>query len=264
MLGLAALGGQLAFAARAVASTPFALRRHRREIGRLIGEIAWGRGAVAVAGGTVAAIGLFSFLTGTETGLRGYAAFNQVGVSAFTGFLGAYLNTRELAPLVAGLALSVTAGAGFTAQIGAARAGGEIDALEAMGTAALPFLVTTRLIAGIAMMVPLYLVGLLSSYLASRTIATALSGQAAGAFDHYFHLFLPPQDVLWSFLKALLFAVIVVIVHCYQGYHAVPDLAGAGLAVGRAVRTAMVAMAVGGFLFSLAIWGARTSVQVAG
>ena len=38
--------------------------------------------------------------------------------------------------------------------------------------------------------------GLLASYFATRTIATVYFGQSTGTYDHYFNLFLPPQDVL--------------------------------------------------------------------
>ena len=74
-----------------------------------------------------------TLFTGTVVGLQGYAALNQIGTSAFTGFVSAYFNTREIAPLVAGLALSATVGAGFTAQLGAMRINEEVDALEGMG-----------------------------------------------------------------------------------------------------------------------------------
>ena len=55
----------------------------------------------AVIGGTVGVITALAFFTGTEVGLQGYAALNQIGTSAFSGFVSAYFNTREIAPLVA-------------------------------------------------------------------------------------------------------------------------------------------------------------------
>ena len=136
---------------------------------RLLAEVTFGSGALAVIGGTVGVIAFLSFFTGTEVGLQGYAALDQLGTSAFTGFLSAYFNTREIAPLVAGLALSATVGCGFTAQIGAMRINEEIDALEVMGVPSLPFLVTTRIIAGFIAVIPLYVLGLLTSYFATRT-----------------------------------------------------------------------------------------------
>jgi phospholipid/cholesterol/gamma-HCH transport system permease protein len=258
------LGGQLAFYLRAIRWVPRTIRRYPREIVRLLAEVSFGTGALAVVGGTVGVICFLTFFTGTEVGLQGYQALNQIGSSAFTGFISAYFNTREISPLVAALALSATVGCGFTAQLGAMRISEEVDALEVMGVPSLPFLVTTRMIAGFIAVIPLYVLGLLTSYLATRTIATGYFGQSAGTYDYYFHLFLPPGDVLWSFAKALVFSVIVVLVHCYYGYTATGGPAGVGVAVGRAVRLAIVAVNIVDFFLSLAIWGATTTVRIAG
>ncbi len=258
------LGDQLTFYGRALGWTPRTLRRYKKEVMRLLAEVTFGTGALAVIGGTVGVIAFLSFFTGTEVGLQGYAALDQLGTSAFTGFLSAYFNTREIAPLVAGLALSATVGCGFTAQIGAMRINEEIDALEVMGVPSLPFLVTTRIIAGFIAVIPLYVIGLLTSYFATRTIATQAYGQSPGVYDHYFNLFLPPEDVLWSFLKVLVFAVVIILTHCYYGYRATGGPAGVGLAVGRAVRFSIVAINIIDLFLSLAIWGSTTTVRIAG
>lgn len=258
------LGGQLSFYGRSLAWTGRTLRRYKKEVLRLLAEVSFGRGALAVVGGTVGVIAFLAFFTGTEVGLQGYAALNQLGTSNFMAFLSAYFNTREIAPLVSGLALSATVGAGFTAQLGAMRISEEVDALEVMGIPSLPFLVTTRMIAGFVAVIPLYVVGLLSSYLAARTITTDYYGQSTGTYDHYFHQYLPPTDVLWSFGKVIVFAVVIILVHCYYGYHAKGGPAGVGVAVGRAVRTSIVAVNILDFFLSLAIWGASTTVRIAG
>ncbi|MFJ8668568.1 MlaE family ABC transporter permease [Streptomyces sp. NPDC093600] len=258
------LGRQMSFYGRSLAWTGRTLRRYKKEVLRLLAEVSFGRGALAVVGGTVGVIAFLSFFTGTEVGLQGYAALNQLGTSNFVAFLSAYFNTREIAPLVAGLALSATVGAGFTAQLGAMRISEETDALEVMGVPSLPFLVTTRMIAGFVAVVPLYVVGLLSSYFAARTITTGYYGQSAGTYDHYFQQYLPPVDVLWSFGKVIVFAVVIILVHCYYGYHASGGPAGVGVAVGRGVRTSIVAINILDFFLSLAIWGANTTVRIAG
>ncbi|QTZ93282.1 MlaE family ABC transporter permease [Streptomyces auratus] len=258
------LGTQLSFYGRSLAWTGRTLRRYKKEVLRLLAEVSFGRGALAVVGGTVGVIAFLSFFTGTEVGLQGYTALNQLGTSNFVAFLSAYFNTREIAPLVAGLALSATVGAGFTAQLGAMRISEEVDALEVMGVPSLPFLVTTRMIAGFIAVIPLYVVGLLSSYFAARTITTGYYGQSSGTYDHYFQQYLPPIDVLWSFGKVILFAVVIILVHCYYGYCAKGGPAGVGVAVGRGVRTSIVAINILDFFLSLAIWGATTTVRIAG
>ncbi|WP_460794995.1 MlaE family ABC transporter permease [Nocardioides pacificus] len=258
------LGEELAFYLRAIAWAPRTIRRYKKEILRILAEITLGSGALAVIGGTVGVIAAMSFFTGTEVGLQGYAALNQIGTAALSGFVSAYFNTREIAPLVAGIALAATVGCGFTAQLGAMRISEEIDALEVMAIPSLPFLVTTRIIAGLIAIVPLYVVGLFSSYFATRLTVTQFYGQSTGTYDHYFNLFLPPGDVLWSFGKVLVFAVVVILIHCYHGYNASGGPAGVGVAVGRAVRTSIVAINVIDLFLSMAIWGASTTVRLAG
>src|SRR5690348_8136920 len=258
------LGDQMSFYGRALLWTPRTIRRYTKEVLRLLAEVSFGSGSLAVIGGTVGVMVGLTLFTGVLVGLQGYSALNSIGTSAFTGFLTAFFNTREIAPLVAGLALSATVGAGFTAQLGAMRISEEIDALEVMGVPSLPYLVTTRIVAGFVAVIPLYALGLISSYFGSRVVTVVFNGQSAGTYDHYFGLFLSPVDVLCSFLKVMLFSVVVILIHCYYGYRATGGPAGVGVAVGRAVRTAIVMINIIDFFMSLAIWGATTTVRVAG
>jgi phospholipid/cholesterol/gamma-HCH transport system permease protein len=257
-------GIQLSFYVRALVWAPRTIRRYLKETLRLLTEVCFGTGGLAVIGGTLGVMIGMTMFTGLIVGMQGYAALNQLGTAALTGFISAYFNTREVAPLAAGLALSATVGCGFTAQLGAMRISEEIDALEVMAIPSMPYLVTTRVLAGIAAVIPLYAVGLLSSYLASRQITVWLYGQSAGTYDHYFTLFLPPEDVLWSFLKVIVFSALVILSHCYYGYTAQGGPAGVGVAVGRAVRTSIVLISVLDFFLSLAVWGATTTVRISG
>jgi phospholipid/cholesterol/gamma-HCH transport system permease protein len=258
------LGEELAFYIRALAATPRSVTRYRKEILRLLAEVALGSGTLAVIGGTVGVILVMTFFTGAQVGLSGYASLNQIGTAAFSGFVSAYFNTREISPLIAGIALAATVGCGFTAQLGAMRISEEVDALEVMAIPSMRFLVATRVVAGLIAIVPLYVVGLLSSYVASRLVVTAYYGQSSGTYDHYFNQFLPPGDVLWSFGKVLVFSVVVILIHCFHGYTASGGPAGVGVAVGRAVRTSIVAINVIDLFLSMAIWGTTTTVRLAG
>ncbi|GAB2815561.1 ABC transporter permease [Actinocorallia aurea] len=258
------LGRQLSFYGRAFAWFFKAITRYRTEVLRLLAEVSLGTGGLAVIGGSAVIVGFMTFFTGAELGLQGFKSLDQIGSSAFTGFIASYFNTRELAPLVSALALSATVGCGFTAQLGAMRISDEIDALEVMAVPSLPFLVSTRLVAGLIAVIPLYVIGLLSSYVATRVIVTFFFDQSGGTYDHYFNLFLLPYDILWSFGKVLIFATLVMLIHCYYGYHASGGPAGVGVAVGRSVRTSLVTINVLDLLLGLAIWGTTTSVRVAG
>jgi phospholipid/cholesterol/gamma-HCH transport system permease protein len=258
------LGDQASFYARTIGWIPKSVTRYQREVLRLLTEVAFGSGALALIGGTVVVVATLTFFTGSVVGLQSYSALNQIGTSAFSGFVTAYFNTREVAPLVSALALSATVGAGFTAQLGAQRVSEEIDALEVMAVPSLPFLVTTRVVAGFIAVIPLYVIGLVASYLAARLLVTNFYTQSPGTYDHYFNLFLPPQDVMYSFGKVLVFALVIILVHCFYGYNASGGPAGVGVAVGNAVRNSIVIFSVLDNLLTLAIWGTTTSIRIAG
>jgi phospholipid/cholesterol/gamma-HCH transport system permease protein len=257
-------GDQLLFYVKALAWTPVAVKRYRREISHILAEVAFGAGGLSLIAGTVGVIAFLAFFAGTEVGIQGYASLSQLGVAKFTAFISAYFNTREVAPLVSAIALAATVGCGYTARLGSMRISEEIDALDVMGVPSLPFLVTTRMVAAFIAVIPLYVVALLASYLAPRLITTLIYGQSAGTYDHYFLQFLPPQDMLWSFLKLIVLAVAIILIHTYYGYTASGGPAGVGVAVGRAIRSSIVTVVVTDFFLSFAIWGSTTTVRITG
>ena len=263
-LRLETLGDQLLFYAKALAWTPRVLKNYRQETMTILAEVVFGVGALSVIAGTVGVIAFLAFFAGTEVGLQGYASLSQIGVAKFTAFISAYFNTREVAPLVASIALAATVGCGYTARLGAMRINEEIDALEVMAVPSIPFLVTTRMIAGFVAVIPLYTVALLASYLSPRLITTLIYGESVGTYDHYFLQFLPPIDMLWSFGKLIILAVAIILIHCYYGFTASGGPAGVGVAVGQAIRTSIVTVVVADFFLTFAIWGSTTTVRITG
>jgi len=257
-------GDQLLFYVRAIAWVPKAVRNYRREIYNTLAEVAFGVGGLSMIAGTVGVIAFMAFFAGTEVGIQGYASLSQIGVGKFTAFVSAFFNTREVAPLVSSIALAATVGCGYTARLGAMRISEEIDALDVMGIPSLPFLVTTRMIAAFVAVIPLYVVALCASYLSPRLITTLIYHQSPGTYDHYFLTFLPPMDVLYSFLKLIVLAIAIILIHCYYGYTASGGPAGVGMAVGRAIRTSIVTVVVADFFLSFAIWGSNTTVRITG
>lgn len=264
MEALEDFGDQLSLYGRAIGWIPRALRRYPGEIARLLAEVSFGSGALIVILGTAGVMAALSLFVGSLVGLQGFRALDSLGTQALTGFVTAYFDTRDIAPLVASQALICTLGAGYTAELGAMRISEEIDALETMSVPSVPYLITTRLIAGFIAVIPMYTIGLVTSYAASRLNVTVLSGLPGGTYDHYFNLFLPASDVLWSYVKVLTFAFVIILVCCHYGYRASGGPAGVGIAVGRAVRACIVIVAIIDFFLTLAIFGTTTSVPVAG
>jgi phospholipid/cholesterol/gamma-HCH transport system permease protein len=232
-----------------------ALRRYRRETLRLTAEIGMGTGAMAVIGGTVAIIGFVTLSGGSLIAIQGFASLGNIGVEAFTGFFAALANTRIAAPIVAGVALAATVGAGATAQLGAMRISEEIDALEVMGIKSISFLVSTRILGGLVVIVPLYALALDMAFTSGQVVTTVFYGQSNGTYQHYFRTFLRPEDVGWSVVQVIIIAVVVMITHCYYGYTASGGPVGVGQAVGRSMRFSLVSVVVVVLLAELALYG---------
>jgi phospholipid/cholesterol/gamma-HCH transport system permease protein len=261
--GLAALGAHLAFYARSLGAIPFALRR-RDEIFRHVSDIAIGAGALIAGAGTAGVFFFMAFFTGTQVGLEGFKGLQLIGAEAFTGFVSAFANTREITPIIAGIALAAQVGAGFTAELGAMRISEEVDALEVMAVRPIPYLVASRIVAALVAVIPLYLIALFSSYIATRFMVVSYLGLSGGTYSHYFTLFLPPVDVIYSLAKVVIYAILVVLIHCYYGYNASGGPAGVGVAVGRAIRTSIVVILIVNLVLSAVFWGAGETVRIAG
>ena len=252
--GVRSVGHQAIFYRDAVFQIPHAMLRYRKDAIRLIAEI----------GGTVVIVGFMTFSAGTLLAIQGFASLGDIGVEALTGFFAAYINVRIAAPVTAGIALAATIGAGSTAQLGAMRIAEEVDALEVMAIRSMSYLVSTRMVAGVIAIIPLYTIAVLMSFLASRTYTIFINGQSAGVYDHYFATFLRPADLIWSFMQAVTMGIVVMGIHCYHGYMATGGPAGVGEAVGRAVRSSLVAVVVVCLLVSLAVYGTSGNFNLAG
>jgi phospholipid/cholesterol/gamma-HCH transport system permease protein len=258
------IGEQAEFYGQTVRSIADTFTRYRWELVRLIAQMSLGTGALVVIGGTVAIVGFLTLSTGALVAVQGYNQFAQVGVEALTGFASAFFNVRLIAPLTAAIAMAATIGAGATAQLGAMRINEEIDALEVMGIRSIAYLASTRVVAGVIVVIPLYCVAVLMSFFAARFGTTYVYGQSTGVYDHYFRTFLIPTDLIWSFLQAIVTAVVIMLVHTYHGFTASGGPAGVGEAVGRATRTSLVSAVFVTLLVTLAVYGQTGDFNLAG
>ncbi len=261
---LTRIGHQAKFYFQTLTSIRAALVHYPGEMVRLIAQMSMGTGALAIIGGTVVIVGFLTLSTGALVAVQGYNQFANVGVEALTGFASAFFNVRLIAPVIAGIALAATIGAGATAQLGAMRINEEIDALEVMGVRAVAYLASNRVVAGVIVVMPLYCVAMLTAFTAARVGTTVIYGQSKGVYDHYFNTFLNPTDIIWSFFQAVLMAVVIMLVHTYYGFTASGGPAGVGEAVGRAVRTSMISAVLVVLGVSLAVYGQSGNFNLAG
>src|SRR5246127_273728 len=258
------IGSQAQFYAKTLLSIPDAVIHYRTELYRLIAQMGLGAGALAVVGGTVAIVGFLTMTTGALVAVQGYNQLASIGIEALTGFASAFFNVRLIVPGTTSVALSATIGAGATAQLGAMRINEEIDALEVIGIRSITYLASTRVIAGVVVVIPLYCIAIIMAFLAARIGTTAIYGQGSGVYDHYFNTFLNPTDLIWSFFQCVAMTLVIMLVHTFYGFTASGGPAGVGEAVGRAVRTSMVIAAVEIALISLAVYGQSGHFNLAG
>jgi phospholipid/cholesterol/gamma-HCH transport system permease protein len=259
---LGSVGDVTLFVVTAIGQAGHALRHYRRETLRLIGEMGMGTGAMAVIGGTTAIVGFVTLSAGSLIAIQGFASLGNIGVEAFTGFFAALANVRVVAPIVTGQALASTVGAGATAELGAMRISEEVDALEVMGIKSISYLVATRVMAGFVIVIPLYAMAILLSFLAAQLTTTLFYGQSLGTYEHYFRTFLRPEDVFWSFVITIILSTIVMVNHCYFGYYASGGPVGVGEAVGRSMRASLIAIVLVILLASLALYGTHPNFNL--
>ncbi|KAA0019434.1 ABC transporter permease [Antrihabitans cavernicola] len=261
---LARMGHQLYFFIRAVAAIPLALKHYRKEVWRLLSDVTWGNGALVVGGGTIGVILLLSAFGGMTVGMEGYTSLNLLGMGPLTGALSAFATTREIGPLLAALAFAAQAGCRFTAQLGSMRIAEEIDALESVAIRPLPYLVSTRILAAVVAIVPLYVLGLGMAYLSCKVTVGFIGGQSSGTYMHYFYQFIVSKDVLYSILKAVIFVMLTTFIQCYYGFFAAGGPEGVGVAAGRAIKMCIIIVVFANLFMTLAIWGVDPGIRISG
>jgi len=234
---------------------PLTVLRYRRQTWQAMNGLVWGRGSVIVDGGVLSVLLIMGAAMGASVAIEAFSVLNMMGFGALSGIVGGVANVREMAPLVTGIAFAIQAGCRMTAEIGSMRISGEIDTTEAMGLRPIPFVVGTRLAGGMLCMIPGYFVVLITSFVAANTVIEVFRDQPGGTYHHYFTQFLSPVDIGYSLTKAVIFCVIVTLIHCYYGYFATGGPVGVGEASGRAVRASLVTIVVVNFCLTVAMWG---------
>lgn len=258
------IGEQTAFYLRSIASMKDALVYYRTETVRVIAQMALGVGALALVGGTIAIVAFLLVSIGFLVAIVGYSQTANLGVEALVGFFSAYVNPRLAAPLITAIGLAATVGAGATAQLGAMRINEEIDALEVIGVRTMAYLVSTRLIGGVVLAIPLCCIALLVGFLSTQFLVQFTYGQSSGVYSHYFNTFLQPTDVLWAIVQVVMQGIVVMLIHTYYGFNATGGPAGVGEATGRAVRASLVVLTLLTAAAGLALYGRSGNFHLSG
>lgn len=258
------LGHMLVFFVRALLAIPHSLRLYRKEFVRLLSDIAWGNGSLVVGGGTAGVAVVLGITVGALVGIEGYNFLNLLGLGPATGIISSLVNTRELAPIAAALAFATQGGCRFTAQLGSMRIAEEIDALDSLAIRPIPYLVTTRLLASVVAVIPLYVLCLAVSYLTTQAVVEVISGGSTGSYLHYFSLMLSGRDIAYSLLKTIIFVWIASTVQCYYGYYASGGPEGVGVAAGHGMRASITVVIMVNMLLTMALWSVDSGARFGG
>lgn len=258
------LGHLLVFFVRALVAAPIAMRHYRAEFLRLLSNITWGNGSLVVGGGTAGVAVVLGVTVGALVGIEGYNFLELLGLGPATGFVSSLVNTRELAPLMASMAFAIQGGCRFTAQLGSMRIAEEIDAMESLAIRPIPFLVTTRLIASVVAIVPLYVACLAISYLSTELVVGLSGGGSTGSYLHYFSMMLAGKDIAYSLFKAVIFVWIASTIQCYYGFYASGGPAGVGVAAGHGMRASITVVIMVNMLLTMALYGVDSGARFGG
>lgn len=183
-------------------------------------------------------VGLF---TGMVLGLQTSSALVRVGAQGYLGSIVALSLVRELGPVLAAIMITARAGSAITAEIGIQRISEQVDALATMRIDPLRYLVSPRIAAAIVsfpVLTALFdLIGIVGGYVSGVMIMGANSGTYVFRVQSSLEL----EDLVHGFIKAVVFAVVVSTVCCFQGYfaHMRADSHGAK-AVGLSTTSAVV------------------------
>lgn len=205
------------------------------------------------------------FIIGLQCGIEG-AYFNRsVGAPAYAGVFAAWCDLRELVPYAFGYMMAAKVGTGIVAELGSMRISEEIDALEVMGFDSMLFLCATRLLAAWIVLPFMYIAAVGAGFFASYLAVVVQIGEVSqGGYSLIFWQFQNPPDLLFSAIKAMAMATVIVLVGCYYGYNASGGPVGVGTATAKSMVLNIVLVHLVGMLGTQVFWGANPRAPIGG
>ena len=209
--------------------------RTRRLAGKVLRQV------YVIGANSMFVILLIGLFTGLVLGLQAFYAMSMFGAQGMLGSLLSLTLIREMAPVLTAVMVTARAGSAMTAEIGVMRISDQIDALEVMDINPIGYLVTPRLLASLItfpLLTSIFtVIGIFGGYLSACVLLPLNEGRYFSGIESSVTM----DDIQGCFLKAAVFAVIVILVCCYQGYNAHLRKDGKGAeAVGNATTSAVV------------------------
>lgn len=167
---------------------------------------------------SISVIALIGLFTGMVMGMQLYFALSLFGADGFLGSGVALSMVRELGPVLTAIMVTGRAGSAMTAEIGVMRISEQIDALEIMGINPMSYLVSPKMAASIISFPILTTFFNLIAMFGGWLTGVTLLGANEGVYLYRVEQSLALDDITGGLLKALVFAIVVCTVSCYQGY----------------------------------------------
>jgi len=235
----------------------------RLRVFRFFGEALRQAGILIV--GSAIVICLLVFIVGLTCGIEGAYLLRSQGAPAFSGVFSAWCDLRELAPLAFGYMMAAKVGTGIVAELGSMRISDEIDALEVMGISGMTFLCATRLLAAWLVLPFVYVISIGAGFLASYiAVVQQIGDVSSGGYFLIFWEFQNPPDLLFSLIKAMAMATLIVLVGCYYGYNASGGPVGVGTATAKSMVLNLVGVHLIGMLGTQLFCGANPRAPIGG
>jgi phospholipid/cholesterol/gamma-HCH transport system permease protein len=167
---------------------------------------------------TMNIVALVALFSGLVMALQLYHTLVKFGSAGLLGSAISLSFIRELGPVLTAIMIIARAGSAMTAEIGIMRISEQIDALSTMRIDPLRHIVSPRIAAAIIsfpLLTALFdIVGIIGGYVSG----VVLLGVNAGNYFHSAMTAVEMQDITGGFIKAVVFAVIVATICCFQGY----------------------------------------------
>jgi phospholipid/cholesterol/gamma-HCH transport system permease protein len=230
---------------------------------RFLGE-ALRQAGILILGSALVIWGL-AFLLGLQCGIEGAYFSRSVGAPSNAGTFAAWCDLREIMPYAFGYMMSAKVGTGLVAEIGAMRISDEIDALEVMGIDSLVFLCATRLLGAWLVLPAVYVGAVGAGFLASYVAVVEQIGEvSSGGYFLIFWMFQNPPDLLYSLIKGMAMATVIVLVGCYYGYTASGGPVGVGTATAKSMVLNTVLVHIVGMVGTQVFWGSNPRAPIGG
>jgi phospholipid/cholesterol/gamma-HCH transport system permease protein len=219
---------------------------------------------ILILGSAIVIWGL-AFILGLQCGIEGAYFSRSVGAPSNAGTFAAWCDLREIMPYAFGYMMSAKVGTGLVAEIGAMRISDEIDALEVMGISSITCLCATRLLGAWLVLPAVYIGAVGAGFLASYVAVVQQIGEvSSGGYFVIFWMFQNPPDLVYSLIKGMAMATVIVLVGCYYGYTASGGPVGVGTATAKSMVLNTVMVHLVGMVGTQIFWGSNPRAPVGG